>query len=172
MIKSVTLISVAVTTVVLLTLAGVVYAYNGLMTTKPKTLQSANPQSPSIAFPISASVPADNPDVSPQEAASIAIKFSNRTDLYSEELADFNGTQVYKLTFVSGDAIYVDLKGQVVGSTPPSQAAVATPTTQSPPAVIYTGPIKKHASGHSGDGSGGTSSSGGGEHDGGGGGDD
>jgi uncharacterized membrane protein YgcG len=174
MIKSVTLISVAVTTVVLLTMAGVVYAYNGLITTKPKTLQPANPNSQDIALPVAASVPADNPDISPQDAASIAIKFSNRTDLYSEELADFNGSQVYKLTFASGDAIYVDLKGQVVGSTPPSQAVVASPTTQPPPAVIYTGPVKKHASGHSGDGSGGTSSSGGGsgEHDGGGGGDD
>jgi uncharacterized membrane protein YgcG len=172
--KSVTLISVAVTTVVLLTLSGVVYAYKGLVTPKMTPMQSASPQSQAIGFPIAASVPADIPDISPQDAASIAVKFSNRTDLYSEELADFNGSQVYKLTFASGDAIYVDLKGQVVGSTPPSQTGVASPTTQSPPAVIYSGPVKKHASGHSGDNSGGTGSSGGGggEHDGGGGGGD
>jgi uncharacterized membrane protein YgcG len=170
--KSVTLISVTVTTVVLLTLSGVVFAYKGLVTPKTPSLQSASPQSQVLAFPVAASVPADNPDITPQDAASIAIKFSNRTDLYSEELADFNGSQVYKLTFASGDSIYVDLKGQVVGATPPSQSAVVSPTTQPPPAVIYTGPVKKHASGQSGGNSGGTSSSGGGgEHDGGGGGD-
>ena len=169
--KNVTLISVAVTTIVLVTLVGVVYAYKTLVTTQ--TLSNASSNSQSVTYPLVASAPTDSPSISPQDAASIAVKFANRTDLYSLELADFNGSQAYKVTFTTGDVIYVALNGQVVGSAPPSQAETASsqtvltsPTTQPPPAVIYTGPIKKHASG--GNGGSNYSSSGGG----GGGGDD
>jgi hypothetical protein len=167
MIKSVTLISIAVTTVVLLTLAGVVYAYKGLVAPKNTQVQSVSPQT--MAFPIVASAPTDIAEISPQDAAAIGIKFSNRTDLYSVELADFNGSQTYKLTFSSGDVIFVALNGQVVGSTPPTQPVIISSSTQPAPAVIYTGPVKKHATGHaSEEGGSNGSSGGGGEHDGGG----
>ena len=48
--KSVTLISVVVTTVVLVTLAGVVYAYKGLMAPKVTSIQPIGPKA--VAFPI------------------------------------------------------------------------------------------------------------------------
>jgi uncharacterized membrane protein YgcG len=168
MIKSATLISAAVTTIVLVTLAGVAYAYKELTTTPPSTPSTSSIALQAVVFPLIASAPTNIPDISPQDAASIAVKFANRTDLYSVELADFNGSQTYKLTFSSGDVIYVAMNGQVVGSAPPSQSVVASPTTQPPPAVIYTGPIKKQATaGGGGDNSSG-GGGGGGEHEGGG----
>jgi uncharacterized membrane protein YgcG len=172
MIKSVTFISMIVTTFVLVLLAGVVYAYQGFAASAPTpTLQSTfNPQT--VDLSLNPQSQTNSTDISPQEAASTAVKFSNRTDLYSVELADFNGSQTYKVTFSSGDTIYVSFNGQVVGSAPPpqSQSVVASPTTLSTPAVIYQGPIKKRpTAGH-----GGSSSSsnggggGGGGHEGGG----
>ena len=171
MIKSVTFISMVVTTFVLVLLAGVVYAYQGFAASAPTpTLQSdINPQTVDLA--LNAQSPQTNTsDISPQDAASTAVKFSSCTDLYSVELADFNGYQTYKVTFSSGDTIYVSLNGQVVGSAPPpqSQSVVASPTTSPTPAVIYQGPIKKrptagHGSSSSSSGGGG----GGGNHKGG-----
>ncbi len=169
MIKNATLISAAVTTIVLVTLAGVAYAYKELITPPTPSTPSTSSISPqAVVFPLIASVPTNIPVISPQDAASIAVKFANRSDIYSVELADFNGSQTYKLTFSSGDVIYVAMNGQVVGSAPPSQSVAASPTTQPPPAVIYTGPIKKKATaGGGGDNSSG-GGGGGGEHEGGG----
>jgi len=170
MIKSVTFISMAVTTFVLVLLAGVVYAYQGFAVSAPTpTLQATfNPQT--VDLSLNTKSQTNTSDISPQDAASTAVKFSNRTDLYSVELADFNESQTYKVTFGSGDTIYVSLNGQVVGSAPPpqSQSVVASPTTSPTPAVIYQGPIKKrptagHGSSSSSSGGGG----GGGNHKGG-----
>ena len=165
MIKNVTLISVAITTLVLITLSGVVYAYKVLLT--PHTLPATNSSNPqAVSFPlIAASGPATNTAISPQDAAALAVKFSNRTDLYSLELADFNGSQTYKLTFSTGDVLYISMDGQVVGSAPPSKSVVASPTP-APPTIIYTDPIKKRpTAGKGGGGSGSGSNEGG--HDGG-----
>lgn len=167
MTKNVTLISVAITTLALTTLAGVVYAYKILITPPtPSPTSSAAPQA--VAFPlIASSAPANNANISPQDAAAIAVKFSNRTDLYSIELADLNGTQTYKLTFSTGDVLYISLDGQVVGSAPPTKSMVASPTPP-PPAIIYTDPIKKKASaGKGGDDHNSNSSGGGGGYEGG-----
>jgi hypothetical protein len=144
MVKSVTFISMAITTFVIVLLAGVVYAYQGfaLSTTTTPTVQPAS-DSQTLAISQIAPISTDIPAISPQNAASIAVKFSNRTDLYSVELADFNGSQVYKVTFSSGDAIYVAVNGQVVGSALPSQSTLASPTTQPKPPIVYEGPIKK-----------------------------
>jgi hypothetical protein len=172
MIKSVTFISMVVTTFVLVLLAGVVYAYQGFAASAPSpTLQAtSNPQT--VDLSLNAQSQTNSSNISPQDAASTAVKFSNRTDLYSVELADFNGSQTYKVTFSSGDTIYISLNGQVVGSAPPpqSQSVIASPTTLSTPAVIYQGPIKKRptAGRASSSGSGGDGGGGGGSHEGGG----
>jgi len=169
MIKSVTIISIAVTTFVLVFLAGVVYAYQSFnspaSTPTPDLQSSVQTASLDLVTPS----PAVVSDISPQDAASTALKFSNRTDLYSVELADFNGSQTYKVTFSSGDVIYVSLNGQVVGSALPTQPIVSAPTTQPAPAIVYSGPIKKHASaGGGGNNNSSGGGGGGGEHDGGG----
>jgi hypothetical protein len=52
--------------------------------------------------------------VTPEEAAQIAARYLNRTDLYSVEGAQFNGVSAYLVTFSSGDLVYVSLDGQVL----------------------------------------------------------
>jgi len=166
MIKSVTFISIATTTFVLVLLGGVVYAYQGFISPTLAVQQPSSPQT--INLPLIAPTSTNIPDISPQDAASIAVKFSSRTDLYSVELAAFNGAQTYKVTFSSGDTVFVALNGQVVGSTPPSQSAITSPTSQPKPSIIYSGPIKKAATAGHGGSSGSTGGGGGDGHEGGG----
>jgi hypothetical protein len=52
--------------------------------------------------------------VTPEEAAQIAARYLNRTDLYSVESAQYNGMPAYMVTFSSGDIVYVGTDGQVL----------------------------------------------------------
>jgi uncharacterized membrane protein YgcG len=97
----------------------------------------------------------------PGDAAALAAKFLNRTDLYSIELSSYNSSQVYKVVFVSGDVAYVSMSGQVVG------VVMATPAA--PPAVVI---ISSSSGKHRGGGGGNPVPSGGGEGGGGDGGGD
>ena len=151
--KGVTFISAVLTAFVLATLAGVVYAYKDLSSvssTKPQP--SAGLQS--VSLPLAA--PTATQVVYPQEAADIAAKYLKRTDLYSVELANFNGAQTYLVTFASGDTVYVSMAGQVLSAVPPQT-------------VTYSAPAKKKKNGGGGGGGGGGE---GGGSEGGGGGDD
>jgi hypothetical protein len=53
-------------------------------------------------------------------AAGLASEFLGRTDAYSVELAQYNGVQAYKVTFLSRDVVYVSFDGQVLGSELPT----------------------------------------------------
>jgi uncharacterized membrane protein len=64
------------------------------------------------------------PLLSPQDAAQLAAQYMGHSDLYSVESSTYNGAQVYKVTFSSGDVVFVSLDGQVVAVKPgPSQRA-------------------------------------------------
>ncbi len=153
--KNTMFISAALTAFVLAMLAGVVSAYTGISNSKLSST-SAQPMALSVAV---TPVPTQPSVVTAQDAATIASTFLKHTDLYSVELADLKGTQTYKVTFSSGDIVYVGMDGQVLSTTPPPA-----------PVVVYT---------NSGGGGGGkgrvsaapapASGDGGGEHDGGGG---
>jgi hypothetical protein len=52
--------------------------------------------------------------ISPQDAAQIAAQFLGRSDLYSVESDFLNGTSAYKVTFSSGNVVYVSPQGQVI----------------------------------------------------------
>jgi uncharacterized membrane protein len=54
------------------------------------------------------------PQISPQDAAQIAAQYMGRTDLYSVEGATYNGADVYKVTFSSGDIVFISPAGQVL----------------------------------------------------------
>ena len=113
--KNTMFISAALTAFVLAMLAGVVSAYNGISGLKlqsqpPVTTQ---PVALSVAVTPTASV------VNVQDAETIASQYVKRTDLYSIELTDLKGVQAYKVTFSSGDIVYVGLDGQVLKATPP-----------------------------------------------------
>jgi len=52
--------------------------------------------------------------ITPQDAAQIAAQFLGRSDLYSVESDFLNGTSAYKVTFSSGDVVYVNPQGHVI----------------------------------------------------------
>jgi hypothetical protein len=67
----------------------------------------APPPTPEAPAPVASGV-------SPKKAAQIAANYLNQTDLYSVEIAPYNGASAYLVTFTSGDLVYVSLDGQVL----------------------------------------------------------
>ncbi len=149
--KSTMFISAALTAFVLAILAGVVTAYKQMSAPVQQAAQAPAVTPQPIAMQVA--VPTQQTFVQAQDAATIASTYINRTDLFSVELADFNGTQAYKVTFSSGDVVYVSMAGQVLAAQPPPA-----------PIVVV---VKKP--GNNGGSNGGTvgSGGGGGEHEGG-----
>jgi uncharacterized membrane protein YgcG len=136
--KSAWFLAAALTAFIITILAGVVYAYHGISFTEPLSAQPVQ-AAPLIAQqpdPTQAQAPVSVPplgeqtaNLSPQQAAAIAAKSLHRTDLYSVQLSTVSGLSLYKVTFVSGDIVYVSMDGQVVLTVPAPVAAVtAVPT--------------------------------------------
>ena len=131
--KMVMVISGAATAFILALTAGAVYAYRSLSMSNPSAASAGDAQQQSVSQADSTiqlgvtQTPTTTPDVSPQDAASIAAKFLNRTDLYSVEIATAQGAQAYKVTFSSGDAAFVSLQGQMLSILPaPTAGPVIT----------------------------------------------
>ncbi len=128
--KIVMTISAGITAFVLALTAGAVYVSRNLTTTV--AVAQASTSQPPVSMQaapvadVASSAPTVAANVAAQDAASIAAKYLNRTDLYSVELADFQGTQAYKVTFSSGDIVIVSLQGQVLSATPPPPPQVVT----------------------------------------------
>jgi hypothetical protein len=61
-----------------------------------------------------ASATVDNSTITPQMAAQIAGSFLNRTDAYSVETVVTDGATIFKVTFNSGDIVYISPTGQVI----------------------------------------------------------
>jgi uncharacterized membrane protein len=66
--------------------------------------------------------------LTPEQAATIASDFLGNTSLYSVETVTVYGESIYKVTFSSGDIVYVSLSGQVVGSEAAPQVVAAQVT--------------------------------------------
>jgi hypothetical protein len=62
-----------------------------------------------------APVPSQNV-ITPQQAADIASNALGQTSVYSVEAVSMSGQNLYKVTFSSGDIVYVTMDGQVAGS--------------------------------------------------------
>jgi uncharacterized protein YpmB len=163
--KSAVFLSVALTAFILTILAGIIYAYNGLTFTEPfsqtqaASLDQVTIQATPTAQPVSGPTQ-QFAGISPQDAASIAAKFLGRTDLYSVQLSQINGLNLYKVTFAVGDVVYVSMDGQVILSVPAPQPS---PT---PIVIIVSAPgTSSHSGGghHSGGASGGSDDGGGGD---------
>jgi uncharacterized membrane protein YkoI len=67
--------------------------------------------------------------LSPEQAATIAVDFLGQTSVYSVEMTSIRGTSLYKVTFSSGDIVYISMDGQVAGSAAAQQIAFQSPTT-------------------------------------------
>ncbi len=129
--KLVMVISGAVTAFILAIGAGAVYAYRSMSVSAPSAVTVAHAQQPAspVTTSLQLSVPATAttaPNVSAQDAAALAAKFMKRTDLYSVQLADFQGMQAYKVTFATGDAAFVSMHGQMLSFEPAPTPAPAT----------------------------------------------
>lgn len=133
--RNLALIAAAITTFTLVVLVSVVYAYSGLAAT-PSNAASNPDQAVKTVQVGSASSPQSNTaavqpnlalatSLSPQAAASFAAQFLHRTDLYSAEMSTYNSTPAYKITFSSGDVVYVSLTGQILGVVPVAAATTA-----------------------------------------------
>src|SRR5512135_871722 len=104
--KLVITISAAVTAFIMALTAGAIYAYRTMSSSSTTTQAPVSQVSAPLqlaALPTAA--PTAVPNVSAQDAAAIAAKFLNRTDLYSVELADMQGAQTYKVTFTAGNVV-------------------------------------------------------------------
>lgn len=56
--------------------------------------------------------------ITPEQAAQIAADFLGQNSVYWVEIVAVRGEDLYMVTFTSGEAVYVNMVGQVVGSAP------------------------------------------------------
>ena len=82
--------------------------------------------------------------LAPEQAAQVAAQVVGRNDLLSAESSNVNGQNAYKITFISGDVVYVGLDGQVLSVVMAPQAI----TVQAQPAQRLA---KKNNSGSNND---------------------
>lgn len=150
--KSTIFISAALTTFALVMLYSLVSAYRGIANS---TVATAEPAVATIA-PDPTEVPTLAPTqtvVTPEQAAQLAAQVLGHNDLQSAESANMNGTDAYKITFLSGDVVYVGLNGQIL-------------SVQAAPQVVTVQAAQPVASKHKNKGGGGGGGGGGsGEHE-------
>jgi len=114
--KSTLFISVVLTTFMLAVLYGVVSAYQSIVNSTEAAAVAAEPTAAEqmASAPIVPVSPTQVMNIAPEAAADIASKVLGRTDLYSIEVTQFEGTDAYLVTFSSGDLVYLSLDGQVL----------------------------------------------------------
>jgi hypothetical protein len=125
--KSTLFISAILTTFMLAVLFGVVSAYqNSLGLTQEVAVQSPPTAMVQVVAP---PTPIQVTNITPEEAAAIASKVLNRTDLYSVEAAQLEGVATYLVTFSSGDLVYVGMDGQVLSISKLAVTVVTLPNS-------------------------------------------
>jgi hypothetical protein len=114
--KSTLFISAALTTFMLAILFGVVSAYqNSVKSTQPMAVQpQPTAEVAMVSAPASEPMPTQITSITPEEAASLASQALNRTDLFSAEITQLDGVDVYLITFSSGDLVYVSFDGKIL----------------------------------------------------------
>lgn len=114
--KKTLFISAALTAFTLVTVVGVVGAYQ-------KASVAAAPTESTAVAVAAVSTPTFLPTateevmvaLTPQEAAMVAANYMEQTDLYSVESVVWEGVDAYKVVFSSGDIVYVGIYGEVLG---------------------------------------------------------
>jgi uncharacterized membrane protein YgcG len=132
--KSTLFISVVLTTFMLAVLYGVVSAYQNIvasnkMAAKPQQTTLVSVSDPVVAaVPPTQVIPTQVANITPEEAAALASKVLGRTDLYSVEVTQFEGADVYLVTFSSRDLVYISLDGQVLSISKLPVTVISQPT--------------------------------------------
>ncbi len=148
--KSALFISATLTAFVLAILASVVSAFNTAKTSEITSAASPTQEVVATDVPTQPDPTATQPvQVGPEQAASLAAQFMNKTDVYSVESTSLNGMNVFKVVFSSGDIVFVGLDGKIIS------------TSKLQPVVVNINPTPTQKK-HRGSGSGGNSSGGGG----------
>lgn len=117
--KSTLFLSATLTTFMLVVMFGVVSAYQKIASSNEMAVVQPQPTDAAqmVSEPLATAVPTQAAavvNISPQTAAALAGKVIGRTDLYSVEVAQFEGKDVYLVTFSSRDLVYVSLDGQIL----------------------------------------------------------
>ena len=120
--KKALFLSIAITTFVLVIIGGVFSVYKAFANSAEPVAQG-HPVSQvvsTLTAPAAASSAVQQ--VTPKQAAAIAAEYLGRKDVYSIESAVLNAVTVYKVTFSSGDIVYVGLEGQILHTERPHQS--------------------------------------------------
>lgn len=127
--KSTLFISAALTTFMLAVLFGVVSAYQNIV--KPTSPMAEQPQPTAEVAMVSAPIPTQVTNITPEEAATLASQVLNRTDLFSAEVTQFEGVDAYLITFSSGDLVYVSMDGKILSISKIAVTVVTQPIHRS-----------------------------------------
>jgi hypothetical protein len=130
--KSTLILSIILTGVVL----GLVFV---LVKTYRKVMETAVPGNPAPAAEQAQSqqqTPSQNladvpvaGNVRIYEAAAVAANVLGRKDVYITEYAQLNGAEVYLVSFLSGDLVYVSLAGEVISTSKQDPIGTYQPTS-------------------------------------------
>lgn len=126
--RGVSFVAAGITAFTLVILVSIAYAYQVMAA--PRTTQAvpASQSAAAIQLPVSESAAIVAAPVAKQlsarEAAALASTLLGRTDAYSVELGNWQGTAAYKVTFSSGDVAYISLDGQLLATVPFTQSIV------------------------------------------------
>jgi hypothetical protein len=130
--KSTLILSILLTGVVLALLFVLVSAYRRVVATAVPgdPTQAAEQAQPAQQLPVQnlADAPAAG-NVRIYEAAAAAAKVLGRRDVYITEYAQLNGADVYLVSFLSGDLVYVGLDGQVISTSKQDPIGTYQPTS-------------------------------------------
>ena len=117
------LISAALTAFVLVMLTGVASAYKQVTSSFVAEVTAPPPVTVEAVMP-SATVPVI---LTHQEAALVAADYLGQTDLFSVEIAAWEGADAFEVVFSTGDIVYVSMDGQILAVEAP-QTVVITET--------------------------------------------
>ena len=129
--KSTLFVSAALTTFMLAVLFGVIVAYQKIVKAAGveavATQQPVQVQATDVAVPTEVSTVAMSTTFTVEQAATLASDVLGHTDLYSGELTQLDGVDVYLITFSSGDLVYVSLTGQILSISKIPETVVIVP---------------------------------------------
>ena len=131
--KSTLILSIILTGVVLALLFVLVSTYKKVVATAvpggaTQVAEQAQPAQQQLPVQNLADVPAAG-NVRIYDAAEAAAKVLGRTDVYITEYAQLNGADVYLVSFLSGDLVYVGLDGQVISTSKQDPIGTYQPTS-------------------------------------------
>jgi hypothetical protein len=147
--KSALFISATLTAFVLAILIGVISAFNTAKTSEVAAAASPTQEAAATDVPAQPDPRATQPaQVGPEQAASIAAQFMNKTDVYSVESTSINSINAFKVIFSSGEVVFVGLDGKIISTTKLQPTIVSVAPTAPPQKRNNSGGGSGNGGGH------------------------